>query len=103
MTGVVGIVGSVTGQSVSNRYTLQNSLGCTWGDSWPTGYGVCDQSHCRNHNAGPWITSVHSGDCNSGGSVSECDLTSGNPSYSHRGDYDNSGTHVAGATAIWLR
>ena len=102
ITGMTDLLGS---ENVGGaRYTLKSSLGCTWGDSYPTGYGACDSSNCYGHNAGPWITSVHSGDGNSGNTcATECDLVSGSCTYSHRGDYSYSGTHVAGATSIWLR
>ena len=100
---VQGIVGDT---GVYSRYTLQNVLGTSWTDTYPTGYGVADNSSCVNHNGGPFITSIHTGHgwhTLYGSGVTECDVVNGSTSYTHRGNYTPSATGQTGSAAIWLR
>jgi hypothetical protein len=98
---VTGIVGD---SSTYNRYTLQNVLGTSWTDSYPTGYGAADNANCYNHNGGPFLTSIHTGSGNTGNgtTITECDTT-GSLTYSHRGYYYPNSTGHTGGGAIWLR
>ena len=93
VTGIVGHSWSGT------RYTLQNVLGTSWSDSYPTGYGAADTTSCINHSGGPFITSFHSGS-NSG----ECCSVNGSMTYTHRSNYwAPSDPGHGGSAAIWLR
>lgn len=61
------------------RYTKANSLGTSWTDSYPTGYGAVDNSSCvQDWDYGIFVTSIHSGHGNTnkhGTIVSECDVS----------------------------
>jgi hypothetical protein len=86
------------------RYTTQNTLGVSWGDSYPTGYGVGNTTTCINHDGGPFLTSIHTGQGHSTATnTSECDVTAGRYDYRHRGDYTPDGTDRTGSGAIWFR
>ena len=67
--------------------------------------GVADNSSCVNHNGGPFITSIHSGSHNYaiGTTTSECDISLGSVTYTHRGNYYLNRTGQTGSAAIWLR
>ncbi|MCB9795071.1 MAG: hypothetical protein H6741_20410 [Alphaproteobacteria bacterium] len=98
--GIVGDSGTYT------KYTLENVLGTSWTDTYPTGYGVADNSNCYNHNGGPFITSIHTGDGRGtiyGTAISECDIGNGSYTYTHRGNYYASATGTTGSASIWLR
>ncbi|MCB9796316.1 MAG: hypothetical protein H6741_26780 [Alphaproteobacteria bacterium] len=100
---VQGIVGDTSSYT---KYTLENVLGTSWTDTYPTGYGVSDNSSCVNHNGGPFITSIHTGDGRGtiyGTSISECDIGTGSYTYTHRGNYYASSTGQTGSASIWLR
>lgn len=60
------------------RYTKANSLGTSWTDSYPTGYGAVDNSSCvQNWDYGIFVTSIHSGHGNPGSNnnvATECDV-----------------------------
>ena len=97
-----GIVGD---SFVGTKYTLRHVLGTTWSDTYPSGYGVADNTDCYNHNGGPFITSIHTGDGNSniGQVASECDVSNGSHTYTHRGNYHANSVGQTGSAAIWLR
>lgn len=90
------------------RYTKANSLGTSWTDSYPTGYGAVDNNTCvQNWDYGIFVTSVHTGHGNStnkiGTQVTECDVSQGSLTYAHRGLSTHNGTNVTGSAAIWFR
>ncbi|MEC7985385.1 MAG: MopE-related protein [Myxococcota bacterium] len=97
--GIVGDFGTYT------RYTLANSLGNTWSDGYPTGYGAGDSSSCLHENTGPFITSIHSGSHNYGigRTTTECDIFAGSETYTYRGNYHVSSNGHAGSAALWFR
>ena len=100
VTGIVGTTWSGT------RYTKANSLGTSWTDSYPTGYGASESSTCvQPYSFGPFITSVHSGAGNYviGVEVNECDVVKGSLTYNHRQNYLHDGTGHTGSASIWLR
>lgn len=99
---VEGIVGD---SGTYAKYTLENVLGTSWTDSYPTGYGVSDLDTCVNHNGGPFFTSIHSSvghGTTLGTAVTECGFT-GSLTYEHRGFYHANSTGHTGSAAIWLR
>ncbi|MAA79172.1 MAG: hypothetical protein CL916_07910 [Deltaproteobacteria bacterium] len=100
------IVQGIVGDSSSyTRYTLASSLANSWSDSFPTGYGAGDSSTCLHQDTGPFITSIHSGSHNYayGRTTTECDVSAGSETYTHRGNYTASGTGHTGSAAIWFR
>lgn len=90
----------------ATRYTHRNSLGTTWSDSYPSGYGAGNTSNCQNFSSGPSVASIHSGSyrgTSSGYDGQSCDVPRGSRHYYHRGNvfidsYDNDGS-----SALWLR
>eukprot|EP01116_Phalansterium_solitarium_P014931 TRINITY_DN3285_c0_g2_i1.p1 TRINITY_DN3285_c0_g2~~TRINITY_DN3285_c0_g2_i1.p1 ORF type:complete len:448 (+),score=124.16 TRINITY_DN3285_c0_g2_i1:191-1534(+) len=90
-----------------SRYTLHKSLGTTWTDTFPTGYGTAPTSNCVNpYSDGPFAQSVHSGaynKCITGPCVNECDFTTGNYGYNHQNMYIPGGLASSGTNAIWLK
>ena len=84
------------------RYTLQNTLGTSWTDTYPTGYGAADTTNCVNHDGGPFITSIHTGDRRNG-NFAECDVVNGRLDYTHRGNYTPENLNRTGSHAIWFR
>jgi hypothetical protein len=97
------------GSYSATQYTLRNSLGTTWTDTYPTGYGVSDNTNCYNHNGDAFVHSIHSG-AYRGNTTNECDVHGGRSEYSHRGNYvddagagTTAGTGKTGSSAIWLR
>jgi len=51
------------------------------------------------------VTSIHSGSHNYplGITTTECDVSQGSTTYTHRGNYSASGTGETGSAAIWFR
>ena len=100
-------VTGIGGTSFSGtRYTLQNSLGNTWTDTYPTMYGAGGSSNCYQEDTGPLIPSIHSGHGHStvnSPAVNECDVTNGKFTYAYRGTYTATGTGYTGSNAIWFR
>eukprot|EP01116_Phalansterium_solitarium_P014930 TRINITY_DN3285_c0_g1_i3.p1 TRINITY_DN3285_c0_g1~~TRINITY_DN3285_c0_g1_i3.p1 ORF type:complete len:438 (+),score=137.11 TRINITY_DN3285_c0_g1_i3:124-1437(+) len=88
------------------RYTLNKSLGYTWGDSFPTGYGAVPTVDCKGATYGPGTASVHSGAgnyCNTAPCVTECDFTNGNYGYNYLGMYLPTTTAPSGSSSLLLR
>ena len=91
------------------QYTLRNSLGVTWTDTFPTGYGVSDNANCYNHDGDTFVHSIHSG-AYRGYATNECDVSGGYGVYSYRGNWVDdagggatAGTGKTGSSTIWLR
>lgn len=105
VTGLKGESGSWT------AYTFRDSLGATWSDSYPTGYGVANTSNVRgwNGNGGPFFPSVHSGSSprnNGTGWNAGPDVTNGHSTYDYRGWYGRDGgigVNQSGQTSIWVK
>lgn len=101
----------IGGSGTWTRYTLARSLGVSFTDSYPTGYGASDISTCElnSSTAGPFVTSVHSGDfhrphnATTGWVHAGCDVERGRHNYTWRGNWTAATTGYTGATAIWLR
>jgi hypothetical protein len=91
----------------ATHYTKANSLGVSWTDSYPTGYGAGNTSNClQDYTVGPYVTSIHSSHGNSGDygpRINECDVTDGSLQYVHRGNYTHTGVNQTGSAAIWFR
>ncbi len=64
----------------ATQYTLRNSLGTSWGDTFPTGYGVADTTTCINHNGDAFVHSIHSGSYRDY-DTNECDVQGGRTMY----------------------
>jgi hypothetical protein len=104
---VKGLVGDT---STYSRYTLKHSLGATWTDSYPTGYGATSRSSCvgpGGSSEGPFVHSYHSGD-GWGGShgitVKSCDIsTAGRTQYNYLGTWSATSNGFTGSNAIWFR
>ncbi|XP_048581672.1 uncharacterized protein LOC125561390 [Nematostella vectensis] len=102
---VQGLKGE-TGKYV--RYALAESLGATWGDSYPTGYGFVNVGvEFGTITQGPFFPSVHSGD---GGSnmnyqnkIFQPDVPRGSETYVHKGWYSATATDKIGQTSIWFK
>jgi len=92
-----------------SRYTFTRSIGATWSDSYPTGYGCVDGSGVRgwNGNGGPFFPSVHTGSepRNTGdGWYAGPDVYNGHRTYNYRGWYRPQGSvNQTGQTSIWTR
>ena len=106
VTGLKGQTGTWT------RYTITESLGASWSDSYPTRYGVSSGSNPRsaNTNDGPAFTSIHSGSGHSGNpsGQSSPDIGMGgyggsNLTYTYQGLRNATSSNNTGATAIWVR
>ncbi|KAK3697024.1 hypothetical protein QZH41_012489, partial [Actinostola sp. cb2023] len=104
---VVGLKGDL---GEFERFALGESLGVTWADSYPTGYGFNDiGKESGTWDKGPFFPSVHSGDGHSSCSSGPCrtyqpDVSKGSESYVHRGWYTASGTvGKTGQTSIWFK
>jgi hypothetical protein len=92
------------------RYGLGESLGVTWSDSLPTGYGFNDVgANFGSWTKGPFFPSVHSGDGRDSCESVPCkmfqpDVSMGSESYCHRGWYTASGSiNKRGQTSIWFK
>ena len=91
------------------RHALAESLGVTWGDSYPTGYGFNDKTTpFAAFDKGPFFPSVHAGSGRS--PCSGCtptnfdpDVPGGSPHYTHRGWYTANGYGKTGQTSIWFK
>ena len=104
------IVEAVKGESGTYvRYALAESLGVTWGDSYPTGYGFNDKNAPNSaFDKGPFFPSVHAGSGRS--PCSGCtatnfdpDVPGGSPHYTHRGWYTATTYGKTGQTSIWFK
>lgn len=112
-------VTALKGQSGTyTRYTLDQSLGATWGDSYPSGYGAIANSNPNNGtwDAGPFFPSFHSGarasgsngnqnavPVNSSPDIGVNGFQTGSRSYTYRGWYDATGNGNTGQTSLWVR
>jgi hypothetical protein len=101
VTALKGDSGSYT------RYTTTESLGATWNDSYPTGYGCITNTNPRNNtfDAGPFFPSIHP---RNGGYTSQPDVgvngfSSGNLTYTFRGWYSANGNGFTGQTSMWVK
>jgi hypothetical protein len=89
------------------RYTTNKSLGATWSDGAPTGYGAVPSENPRSStwNSGPFFPSIHrSGD----GYTSQPDVgvngfVSGHREYAFQGWYNANGSGNTGQTSIWVK
>jgi hypothetical protein len=102
----VSVTQIVGGSNTGARFTLRNSLGATWPDSYPTGYGAVAASNCRGFTSGPFVHSVHTGDGNSsqsGPSYSTCDISDADDQYNYQGIWTQTAVNVLGSTSIWFR
>ncbi len=102
----------------ATRYTFKHSLGATWSDSYPTGYGATNDSDCVGSSGmtqGPFFISVHAGDgrgkssarfysktCEVGGKT-VTSVKTGQPYYSHHAHWLPNKWDQNGSVAIWLR
>ena len=105
----VNVVGTWT------RWTFAESLGATWSDSYPTGYGFVNNYNVRgwNSDGGPFFPSIHSGEGYTGGYrpssnsyISAPDVgnsAGGSTSYTYRGWYGPTTTGRTGQTSIWVK
>ena len=87
------------------RYTFRYSLGVSWDDSYPTGYGVNPNSSCLGTwSQGPFFTSVHSGSGHSSsGNFTNACVVNGSPGYNHQAWYDPGSANKSGSASIWFR
>lgn len=106
VTGLKGQTGTWT------RYTITESLGASWSDSYPTRYGVTSATNPRsaNTNDGPAFTSIHSGSGHSGAPSGQSSPDIGmngyvgsNLTYNYQGIRNATSSNQTGATAIWVR
>ena len=108
-TSTVTVVGLKGDTGTWSRYTFTRSIGATWSDSYPTGYGCVDGSGVRgwNANGGPFFPSVHTGSepRNTGdGWYAGPDVYNGHRTYNYRGWYRPQGSvNQTGQTSIWTR
>ena len=116
VTGLKGDTGTWT------RYTQQASLGASWGDSYPTGYGAVSTTDpiTGSWDSGPFLPSIHSGsgypssyapsfatstpDIGTKGWDSGSGLGAGSRSYTYRGWY-GAGINFGqtGQMSIWSK
>ncbi len=108
--GLKGETGTYTGKQL-----LTESLGTSWGDSYPSGYGpvtiASDTVRSGTWNSGPHFPSIHSGSRNSSRGTpisSSPDLGfngffEGESHYTYRGWYTATGTGYTGQMSIWFR
>ena len=106
VTGLKGQTGTWT------RYTITESLGASWSDSYPTRYGVTSGANPRSANTsdGPAFTSIHSGSGHSGNPSGQSSPDIGmngyggsNFTYNYQGLRNATSANQTGATAIWVR
>lgn len=108
-TSTVTVTGLKGDTGTWSRYTFTRSIGATWSDSYPTGYGCVDGSGVRgwNGNGGPFFPSVHTGSepRNTGdGWYAGPDVYNGHRTYNYRGWYRPQGSvNQTGQTSIWTR
>lgn len=99
----------------ATRQTQRYSLGHSWSDTYPTGYGAVTASsgtiNSGNYNVGPHFPSIHSGSRNSSRSreiTSSPDLGfngyyAGETGYTYRGYYTLNSFDNYGQMSIWFR
>jgi hypothetical protein len=113
VTGLKGETGTYT------RYTSTQSLGATWGDSYPSGYGAIPNTTpipTGEWNSGPFFPSIQAGSRSSGNNgnqnvvpinsspdIGVNGFTTGSRSYTYRGWYSATGTDYTGQTSIWVK
>jgi hypothetical protein len=110
VTGLKGDTGTWT------RYTIKEAVGASWGDSYPTGYGVVETTTPKNGtwDYGPFFPSIHSGSRNvapsnptvvsSSPDIGVNGYTAGAQSYTYRGWYGAGIAHgQTGQTSIWVK
>lgn len=109
VNGLKGDVGTWT------RWTFVESLGASWSDSFPSGYGFVSNYNVRgwNGDGGPFFPSIHSGEGYTGGYrpssngyVSLPDVgnsAGGSTSYTYRGWYGPTTVNRTGQTSIWVK
>jgi hypothetical protein len=90
------------------RYTFRDQIGATWSDTYPTGYGLADNSGVRgwNGDGGPFFPSIHPGSNprnNGAGWNSTPDVTNGSNTYNYRGWYGVGFVNGTGQTSIWVK
>ncbi|EGD72440.1 hypothetical protein PTSG_00460 [Salpingoeca rosetta] len=92
------------------RYALRESLGVTWSDTYPSGYGFngCGLTSYCTWGDGPFFPSVHSGDqrcSSSANNFQGADVACGKTNYVHQGWYgiDNGQYNRVGQTSIWFK
>lgn len=92
--------------TTATRYTHRNSLGTTWSDTYPGGYGAGNTTNCQNFSSGPSVPSIHSGSyrgTSSGYDGQSCDVPRGSRHYYHRGNFFIDSYNNDGSSALWLR
>ena len=103
---VIGLKGDI---GIFKRFALGESLGVTYGDSYPTGYGFYNIGAAySSFSKGPFFPSVHSGDGHKSCASTPCetyqpDISQGSESYVHKGWYTATGTGKTGQTSIWFK
>lgn len=111
VTGLKGDIGTFT------RWTITESLGCSWTDTYPSGYGLQENGSPRSQtfDRGPFFPSVHSGSRstapgNPALQTAQPDLgvngfQQGARSYTFRGWYGANAVTFGqtGQTSIWVR
>jgi hypothetical protein len=112
-TSTVTVTGLKGDSGTWTRYTITESLGASWGDSYPTGYGAISSTSPKstNINDGPFFPCVFGGsrgDSGGGGWVASPDLgvngfSSGTRQESYQGWYRPGGRGNSGGMTIWVK
>ena len=110
-TSSVSITGMKGESGTWTAYCFRDSIGVTWSDTYPTGYGFANSSGVRgwNSNGGPFFPSIHPGSSprnNGNGWNSSPDVTNGHKIYNYRGWYGKDGgigVNQTGQTSIWVK
>lgn len=89
------------------RYTTNRSLGATWNDGAPTGYGAIENTNPRSNtwSGGPFFPSIHR---SNGGYTSQPDVgvngfISGQRDYVFQGWYSANTNGFTGQTSMWVK
>lgn len=85
------------------RYTWSRSLMVTWGDTYPTGYGVNSAADCQNNSAGPAYTTSFTGRNWPQRYCWPHDALGGAFTYWHLGWWDATQHDRTGSVMIWFR
>jgi len=110
-TSTVSVTGMKGESGTWTAYTFRDSIGVTWSDTYPTGYGFANTSNVRgwNGNGGPFFPSIHPGSSprnNGNGWNSSPDVTNGHLIYNYRGWYGRDGgigVNQTGQTSLWVK
>ena len=110
-TSTVSVTGMKGESGTWTVYCFRDSIGVTWSDTYPTGYGFANSSGVRgwNGNGGPFFPSIHPGSQprnNGNGWNSSPDVTNGHRIYNYRGWYGKDGgigVNQTGQTSIWVK